>query len=101
MSAICPVSGVFQPTAVAGSTKYGARGLASEELFAELDAPSDVRTYLANLANHGIAGKTWASYRTAKALLEKCELSKGKTFEWPLSQESILTFIDWLIRTFM
>lgn len=53
---------------------------------------------LARISNHAITKKTWSTYRTAAGMLDKCRLSTKEALPLPLSNESTLVFIDWLIR---
>ena len=49
------------------------------------------------MGNHGIAQQTWSTYKTAERLLLKCCKERKLTYQLPTSQETILTFIHWLV----
>lgn len=85
----------FRPTPVEGSTKYGSHHSGLD--LRNLNLASDVRETLQHLGNHGITQQTWSTYRTAERLLMKCCKEKKLTYQLPTSQETILTFIHWLI----
>lgn len=86
------------PIAVYGSTKYGAAGNCSTYLFRELNIPEATRRSLAHISNHAIAKKTWSSYKTAEKMLDRCRRETEQKLDLPLSNESTLIFVDWLLR---
>lgn len=51
---------------------------------------------LEDLTSHGLAKKTWASYKSAERLLIMCCKKKHINLELPLSEETIITFILYL-----
>lgn len=84
----------FQPTPLAGSTKYGNREKGLD--LSSLNLAPDVQESLQNIGNHGITQQTWSTYKTAERLLLKCCKERGIAYQLPTSQETILTFIHWL-----
>jgi hypothetical protein len=89
---------MHEPKAVYGSTKYGGSGSCSTHLFSKLDIPEAARQSLANISNYAVAKKTWSSYKTAERMLDKCRRETEQRLDLPLSNESTLIFIDWLLR---
>jgi integrase len=89
---------MHDPKAVYGSTKYGGSGNCSTHLFSKLDIPEAARQSLANISNHAIAKKTWSSYKTAEKMLDRCRRETEQRLDLPLSNESTLIFMDWLLR---
>jgi len=87
-----------EPKAVYGSTKYGGSGSCSTHLFSKLNIPEAARQSLANIGNHAIAKKTWSSYKTAERMLDRCRRETEQRLDLPLSNESTLVFMDWLLR---
>jgi integrase len=87
-----------EPKAVYGSTKYGGSGSCSTHLFSKLNIPEAARQSLANISNHAIAKKTWSSYKTAERMLDRCRRETEQRLDLPLSNESTLVFLDWLLR---
>ncbi len=88
-----------EPKAVYGSTKYGGSGSCSTHLFSKLNIPEAARQSLANIGNHAIAKKTWSSYKMAERMLDRCRRETEQRLDLPLSNESTLVFMDWLLRT--
>ena len=80
-----------------GVTKYGPEGMYSEESFAHLDLPNDLKQAMVKTANHSLAKKTWQSYRTANKHLEACQQETGAVFNLPLQEKDVLLFTSWLI----
>ena len=69
----------------------------SEESFAHLDLPDDLKQAMVRTANHSLAKKTWQSYKTANKHLEACQQETGAVFNLPLGEKDILLFTSWLI----
>lgn len=62
-----------------------------------LKLPQEVREDLEVIGNHGLAKKTWSSYATATKMFEKCCNEKGLPNTWPVSDNTVLIFIHWLL----
>jgi len=80
------------------SSKYGN----SKKSFFNLsnrDIPEDVANDLEEIGRHGLAKKTWSSYATAERMLLMFLKEKGLKKELPLSEETTLRFIHWMIIT--
>lgn len=86
------------PAAKRGVTKYGGSGSCSTHLFDKLELPQETREALAAIGNHAITRKTWSTYRTAERMLLRCQKETKHCLELPLSNCSVLVFVDWLIR---
>jgi integrase len=56
------------------------------------------RISLAKIGNHAITKKTWSSYKTAEGMLERCRRETSQKLDLPLTNESTLIFVDWLLR---
>jgi hypothetical protein len=55
-----------------------------------------VQQDLAEAAEHSLARKTWATYRTAETMLKKFGKEKGRQIILPVDEAVILGFIHWL-----
>jgi integrase len=67
-------------------------------MFGDIHLPEGTRIALANISNHAITRKTWSTYRTAERMLQACRTYTGLAMDLPISHESTLVFLDWLIR---
>jgi hypothetical protein len=81
---------------VAGVSKYG--GQTGKCNLQGLELPGNIRQDLEAFGNHGIARGTWSSYTTAKKMLEQCCRENSITFDWPVSEKTILVFVHWLLK---
>jgi len=63
-----------------------------------MNLPEEVRQSIARLGNLGIANSTWKSYKSGQDMLNKCEQDTKHRMVLPLSETSVLLFIDWLSR---
>jgi len=80
---------------VLGVTKYGNNGLFSKNSF-PANLSSNWRDYLACLANHSLAKKTWSAYKTAGKLLVQCQNQTGESLALPLDDNKVLIYVAWL-----
>jgi integrase len=78
--------------------KYGNRGGCPAELFQDLNLPEETARSLADLGNLGVSKTTWSTYKTAKAMLAKCETETRSDLSLPFNERKTLIFIDWLVR---
>ena len=69
----------------------------TEASFSNLAIKGTWRKALAEVANFGLAQKTWSAYSTAGKMLEKCSNETGISMAFPLSESDILTFVAWLL----
>jgi integrase len=90
--------GHFCPTPVRGSVKYGQHGGCAAELFQDLNLPKETALSLAALGNLGVSKATWSTYKTAKAMLAKCETETQSDLSLPFNERKTLIFVDWLTR---
>jgi hypothetical protein len=79
--------------AITGCVKYGQQGLAFNMKGLSGTTVAD----LSRLAEHSIARKTWSTYRTAERMLATFCKAKGRALELPLSENTTLEFIHWLM----
>jgi hypothetical protein len=79
--------------AITGCVKYGQQGLAFNMNGLSGTTVAD----LSRLAEHSIARKTWSTYRTAERMLATFCKAKGRALELPLSENTTLEFIHWLM----
>jgi hypothetical protein len=85
-------------TPATNSTKYG-NSKSSFFNLSHRDIPADVAEELEAIGRHGLAKKTWSSYATAERMLLLFLKEKGLRKELPLSEETTLRFIHWMITT--
>ena len=52
---------------------------------------------LGELTSHSLSRKTWSNYRTATAMLTKCCKEKRIPLVLPVSEDTIITFLLWMI----
>ena len=85
------------PKASNCQARYGPAGLIEAN---RLDAsiPRHLANCLADTANHGIAKRTWSTYRTGQKMLQLCAKETGTDMTLPLSEPKTLTFAGWLIH---
>jgi len=62
-----------------------------------LELPPKVRDDLEDVGNHGLAKKTWSNYATATRMFDRCCREKGLQHTWPISDNTVLIFIHWLL----
>ena len=55
------------------------------------------KEYLAAIANHSLAKKTWSAYQTAGTLLIKCQTETNISMSLPLDDGKVLTYVAWLL----
>lgn len=67
-------------------------------MFDTISLPDITRKSLAKIGNFAITKKTWSSYRTAEKMLDKCSKDLEIPFDLPLTNSSVLIFVDWLLR---
>jgi hypothetical protein len=91
------ISGKFTPVAKKGSTKYGNNNRVSKELFDSFKLSEESKRALAAVGDYGLARSTWSTYSTAERMLAMCAKHRKQCMELPLSQDSLLEFIGWLI----
>ncbi len=77
-----------------GSVKYGSAGGCTAELLSDLNLPDETAQSLASLGNLGVAKSTWSAYKTAKAMLDKCQSEMKTDLALPFDQKKALIFID-------
>lgn len=77
-------------------TKYGPKGLYTKNSF-PANLNTHWREYLASIANHSLAKKTWSAYQTAGNLLIKCQTETNSSMALPLDDEKVLTYVAWLL----
>jgi ligand-binding SRPBCC domain-containing protein len=80
---------------VRGSVKYGSTVGCTAELLSELNLPAETAQSLASLGNLGVAKSTWSAYKTAKAMVDKCQSETKTDLTLPFDQKKTLIFIDW------
>lgn len=85
-------------TARRGSTKYGPIGKCSGTLFKDFKLSAGSLAALTDAGDHGLAKSTWSTYNTAERLLAMCSKQRNKTMDLPLSEESLLEFVGWLLE---
>ena len=69
--------------ALRGSSKYGPSGNFGQNMLKGFNIPDDRKAILAQIANHGLAKKTWSTYKTAERMLRTCEkVKKKRTTKW-------------------
>jgi hypothetical protein len=86
---------MFTPKAKKGCVKYGEKGIKFGKQDSEINL--EVWQDLGQLAEHSIAKKTWDTYFTAERMLAKFHKEKKKPLELPVSQNTVLEFVHWLI----
>jgi hypothetical protein len=86
---------MFLPEAVEGSVKFGQQGLVFN--FSSASLSEKVKSDLSVLAEHSIARKTWSTYRSAEKMLATFCMKKSYPLELPISEETMLGFIHWLL----
>jgi hypothetical protein len=85
-------------TPATNSTKYG-NSKSSFFNLSHRNIPAEVAEDLEAIGRHGLAKKTWSSYATAERMLLLFLKEKGLRKELPLSEETTLHFIHWMITT--
>ena len=90
------MSSVRKARPVKGATKYGAHccGLLSLE---KTGLNKEDLQQLEELVSHSVTKKTWSNYKTAERLFRTCCKEKGISFQLPVSEKAILSFILWLV----
>lgn len=88
----------FQPTPLKGSTKYGTNGGCAADLLENLNLPPEVAESVAKFGNLAITKSTWSTYKSAKAMLAKCQTETGADLAIPFNEKKALLFIDWMAR---
>ena len=61
-----------------------------------LNLPQGIRTTLAKILNHSIAGGTWSTYQTVARMLMKCQSDTGTRMDFPLDTKRIIIFVHCL-----
>lgn len=67
-----------------------------EGLLQGFNIPRAVKKNLVEAGNHGLSKATWSNYETAHRMLLKCGKARKRSWNWPLSTEEVLVFIEWL-----
>lgn len=57
-----------------------------------------MRESIAKWSNLGVAKGTWSSYKTARAMLEKCSKDTNFNLDLPMTRRKTVVFVDWLAR---
>jgi hypothetical protein len=81
-----------------GSTKYGTNGGCAADLLENLNLPPEVAESVAKFGNLAITKSTWSTYKSAKAMLAKCQTETGADLAIPFNEKKALLFIDWMAR---
>jgi integrase len=91
-------SAKFRPTPIIGDTKYGTKGGCTAELLAKLELPPEIAESVAKYGNLAVTKSTWSTYRSAKAMLTKCQTGRNTDLSLPFNERKALIFIDWMAR---
>ena len=67
------------------------------ESFNNLNIPENIKPTLAALSNASITQSTWSTYQTSAKKLQEFHQETGTNIEWPISQETCLAFVGWLL----
>jgi hypothetical protein len=59
--------------------------------------PAHIKADLEDIGAHSLTNKTWSSYKTAERLLAKCCKENKIKKELPVSEDTIMIFIHWLV----
>jgi hypothetical protein len=87
------------PTAIAGSTKYGEKGLYTMDSFADTNLPTGLISALVSMANNSLAKGTWSTYSTAYKHVMSCQEETGRSINFPMTKNDVLLFTSWLLTT--
>ena len=90
----------FSPKAKPGKSKYGpTNGLVTEKHFENLPIATSMAKALSEAANSGLSAQTWASYKTSRNHLLRCQNETNTLMTFPLTTTKVLVFISWLLFT--
>lgn len=90
-------TGLLNPVASCKSAKFSSAGGCTAVSLRGLNVPAHVRSDVAGFANMGLAKNTWANYRTAERLFLKCQRLHKTRFELPVSLDSVVLFVHYLV----
>ena len=76
--------------------KFTDQGLVQESALTNRLKSEKSAKALAQLANFGLASRTWASYGSAVSNLKKCQEETGVDMALPFSPDKVLEFIAWM-----
>ena len=91
------LSGTFikpTPTAIA---KYSAKGGFSKETFRRFGLSPELEETLISNASFSLSARTWTGYGTAERHLARVEKATGMKLDFPLSLQSTLAYIAYLL----
>lgn len=63
-----------------------------------LNIPAKLKCILIDHANHSLAVRTWNTYKSSLKMLSKCSDELMFSYDFPLKEETILTFIAWCLE---
>lgn len=66
-------------------------------MFNNYNLEADQKSFLAGMANQGLAKSTWSSYKTAERMLSMCRKHSNRKLELPMTKEDVLVFVHWLL----
>ena len=90
----------FSPKAKPSKSKYGpTNGLVTEKHFENLSIATSMAKALSEAANSGLSAQTWASYKTSRNHLLRCQNETNTLMTFPLTTNKVLVFISWLLFT--
>jgi hypothetical protein len=68
------------------------------DLLGSYNVSDSTKKVLAEVGNYGLARSTWSTYSTAERLLAMCRKQRGRSMEFPLTQDDLIEFIGWLVE---
>ena len=91
-----PHSGADWPKANHNLAKFGPHGFFDHHQL-DKQIPAHLRKVISSTANHSLAAGTWSSYHTSSNMLEQCSEELGKNLNLPLTENSTITFVGWML----
>ena len=89
----------FHLCSVNPDSKYGPTGLFTPFSFDHLDISQDLKSLLADTANHSVTRKTWSSYKSSVNKLNQFAEETQTQVSFPLSDKISLAFTAWLLHS--
>ena len=88
---------MFRATPRRGATKYGGQGNQLLDTSRRKISAAEARQ-LQELTSHGLTRKTWSNYATAERMLATCCRDNNIKMELPVSEDTVIKFLLWMIR---
>jgi len=88
---------MFRATPRRGATKYGGQGNQLLDTSRRKISAAEAQQ-LQELTSHGLTRKTWSNYATAERMLATCCRDNNIKMELPVSEDTVIKFLLWMIR---